>query len=183
MIVALFFYQPFGRTEYTWVHGMYGKYNIAGFVFVQDTFIEAFYTSLGGAYRRAVWTRRGESMLPNGESDFVILSLDDSEKKLIRDTCLACARVSKPFNLLDLLLIHLPYNPPDNFTIFTTPTLNNAQAIILILRQCLTTDNVLSKEMDALHSRKTFLEDLFVRIGVYTLPVTWSNLIDFVAWI
>ncbi len=39
--------------------------------------------------------------------DFLLLSLDDDEKRRLKVTCEACATIKKPLNLRDVLLMYV----------------------------------------------------------------------------
>jgi hypothetical protein len=90
--------------------------------------------------------------------------------------------VRKPFNLQDILLLHAPFREVADLPIDQAPTLNNAQAMVLILRECLRTDNRLRECVDGLHSRQVVLEDLFKGLHPLSVPVCWANLSSLVRW-
>ncbi len=182
MKVVLFFLNPTDRTPETLVCCMYGRYNIGGFVFVHDTRIEAFMTREGESYSRVEWGAQRPYAGTPGEFEFLLLSVDDGEKQRLLATCEACVKVRKPYNLRDVLLIHVPFREVEDLPIDRAPTLNNTQALILILRECLNPDNRLREGIEGLHSRQTFLEELYNRLLPLAVPVTWANLCALVRW-
>ena len=93
------------------------------------------------------------------------------------ETCEACVTVRKPYNLLDDILIHLPFTATE-LSVVDTPRLNNSQAIILILRECLNADNPLRRGLEGLNSRQTFMSVIHDILSLYALPVVWERLID-----
>lgn len=182
MKVALFFLNPTGRTPETLICGMYGRYNIGGFVFVHDTRIEAFMTREGESFSRVEWGAQRPNGGMLGEMHFLLLCVDDGEKHRLLATCEACVKVRKPYNLKDVLLIHVPFREVEDLPIDRAPTLNNTQSLILILRECLNPDNRLREGIEGLHSRQTFLEELYNRLLPLAVSVTWANLCALVGW-
>jgi hypothetical protein len=176
MKTVIFFSNNRDITEDTIPYIMYGKYSHCGFIFIHDAGIEAFYTSPANVYRQfkdRSWNDDAFTF------DFLLLSVDDEETRKLRSTCEACAKAKKPYNLLDVLLFHAPFRDPREISVFDAPTLNNTQAIITILRECLNRDNPLLQCLDGLHSRLTYMEVLYDRLTPHTLPVLWSNLSSF----
>ena len=106
-----------------------------------------------------------------------MLSVDEEEARKFRATCEACAVTHKQFNLQDILLMLMPFRDPAEISIVDAKTLNNTQAIILILRECLNLDNPLRLGLEGLHSRMTFMNNLYDNLAPYALPVLWSNLV------
>lgn len=180
MKVVLFFFNEDGRSPESMRCVMYGRYNIGGFMLVYDERVEMFCTRVGGVFTQQRVSKQGPTA--SGQMDFLLLSVDDEEKHRIEATCKACVTVQKPFNLRDLLLIHIPFREVEELSIDTTPTLNNTQAMILILRECLNPDNRLREGLEGLHSRQTFMEDLYSRLLPFTVPIAWSNLSMLVKW-
>ena len=180
MKVVLFFFNPECRGRETVAYGMYGRYNIGGFMFVHEDRVESFFTRLGETYSKQEIGRRG--VLMHGETDFLLLSVDDEEKGRMLATCEACVTVRKPFNFKDVLLMYVPFREVQDLSIVQAPTLNNTQAMILILRECLNPDNRLREGIEGLHSRQTFLEDLYHRLLPLTVPVSWANISALVKW-
>ncbi len=182
MQVALFFFSPQDRPKDSLGYLMFGRYNIGGFMFAHDTRVEAFLTKMGESFSRYEWKARGPDIGMYGEMDFLMISANDEEKRRILATCEACVKVKKPFNLKDVLLMHVPFREVEDLPIDKAPTLNNIQALILILRECLDPDNRLREGIEGLHSRQTFLEDLYNRLLPLAIPVSWANVSALVKW-
>lgn len=184
MKVALFFVQPEGRGPETPVHFLYGKYHVCGFMFIHATRVEAFCTWAGHEYTRFDWDRasHGGRFVAANHIDFMILSVDEDEGVKLMKTCEACERVKKPFNLRDLLLMYAPFREVEELAVDHAPTLNNTQAVIVMLRACLRTDNRLMEGLEGLHSRQTLMETLYNRLLPFALPVTWANITGLVQW-
>ena len=89
-----------------------------------------------------------------------------------------CAEVRKQYNVSDSLLMWLPFRVPNEISIIDAKAITNPQAIILILRECLNPDNPMLIGLADLHSRKTFIDNLYDRLALYALPVLQSRLID-----
>jgi hypothetical protein len=176
MKVVLFFSNEHNRGPETVRHVMYGMYSEAGFLFVHDTYLECFWTSAGKTYRRKVWSVETISMWEESDTDFLLLSVNEEEKQKLWATCDACVQARKPFNLIDLLLMYVPFREVEDLPVVSAPTLNNAQAIIVILRECLDANNSLRQAMADLNSRETFIENLYNRLRPYSLPVFWASL-------
>jgi hypothetical protein len=182
MKVILFFWREETRTPESLRYMMFGRYGEGGFLFVMDNMMEGFWTRKGQTYRRYYWVNRTDRMWGSCEADLLLLSLDDEEKHRLWTTCDACAQANKPFNLVDILLIHVPFRDAPDRSVIDAPTLNNAQAIILILRECLRSDSALRNGIQGLNSRQTFMEDLYERIRPHALPILWVSLNNLVNW-
>ena len=180
MKTVIFFGCELGKNEGSLHYLMYGKYTTGGILFVGDTKIEAFFTSQNDEYRSHVFTREKNGNQEKAE-DFLLLSIDEEETRKMRATCEACVKAHKPFNLSDMLLIHIPFREPEEISVFAAQTLNSTQAVILILRECLNRDNPLLKGLEGLKSRQTFMDVLYDRLKPYTLPVSWTSLINLLA--
>ena len=179
MKVVFFFLQRAIKTSDDSVQQlMYGRYTEGGLLFVGNSNIEGFFTIPGHEYAMRVFS---ESYVSNlGKCgiviDFLMLSIDEEETRKIRATCEACVQTHKPFNMKDVLLMHVPFQEPEEISIYDAQTLNNTQAMILILRECLNQDNPLRVGLEGMNSRKTFMASLYDRLAPYTLPVIWSSL-------
>lgn len=174
MKVVLAFWNEHSRTLESVQYAMYGKYSSCSFLFVSETEIEGFYSVPGGEYKRYILTHGYNEAEFN--ADFLLISLDEEEKRKLRATCEACALVKKPFNFLDVVLMYMPFANPKELSIEEAPTLNNAQAMVLFLRECLNQDNPLRRALEGLHSRQTFMDILYERLAPHALPVLWSSL-------
>jgi hypothetical protein len=172
MKVVLFFMCEEGRRPETIRYMMYGRFSEVGFMFVEKgKEMAVFGTTVHNRYRRF-----SLNMKAGAHFEFLLLPVNDEESTKLYATCDACSKAVKPFNLADLLQILVPFREPDEIPLFDTITLNNTQAVILILRECLEPGNVLRCGIDGLHSRLTFTETLFDRLRPYTLPVLYANL-------
>jgi hypothetical protein len=178
MKVALFFL-PRLDSSLGLMSSLYGRFNLGGFLFIHDTMLESFWTISGSVFSRFICKT---SPIWREKYEFLLLSVDEDEQQRLLATCLACAQVRKPFNLQDILLLHAPFREVVDLPIDQAPTLNNAQAMVLILRECLRTDNRLRECVDGLHSRQVVLEDLFKGLHPLSVPVCWANLSSLVRW-
>ena len=172
MKVALSFLCEEDRRPETIRYMMYGRFSEVCFVFIEKgKEITVFGTSVHNRYRHIKL-----NMKAGGHFEFLLLPVNDEESDKLYATCDACSKAVKPFNLADILQMHVPFREPVEIPLFDTATLNNTQAVILILRECLEPGNVLRCGIDGLHSRLTFTETLFDRLRPYTLPVLYANL-------
>lgn len=179
-------------------HMLYGRYSQTGFVVIQkqhqqqhqaqtkekqqahhrqnDQFtrgrndrIRMFGTSMGGVFRE--YQNTADVVPDHGVDLLEISGLQLDEKERILRTCEACCAAKIPFNLKDLLLMHVPMREVVDTPLWDARTLNNCQAVILILRECLAgTEHPLIKEgvLGSLHSRQTLVETLYDRVQPYT---------------
>lgn len=182
MKVAVFFYQPFSRVSGTPVHDLYGRYNLGGLMFIEETRVQAFMTRQGGVYASHEWEGQVQGAIQDGSTDFLMLCVDEEEGRKLLATCEACAAVKKPFNLKDLLLLYLPFFEPEDLAFDEAPTLHNAQAVILILRVSLRRDNRLLEGLEGLNSRQTMLQTLYEQILPFTVSITWGGILALVKW-
>lgn len=184
MLVTVFFVQPDGRTQKTPLYHIYGKYNICGFMFVDNFNVRAFSTHAGQVYTQFSCSQRDPPGHTEGHTDFLMLSIDQEEISRLLSTCEACAAIKKPFNLRDIVLMYAPFREVEDLPVEHAPTLNNAQAMIVMLRSCLCPDNSLRQALDGLHSRQTLIETLYDHLVAsnQTVPVTWSSISKLVQW-
>ena len=115
-------------------------------------------------------------MWEDSDSDFLLIALTEDEQEKLWQTCDACVKARKPFNLIDLVLFHVPFREVEDLDVIAAPTLNNAQAIIVILRYCLNSNHNARNALNLLNSRKTLMEDLYCSLRPYALPVLWVSL-------
>jgi hypothetical protein len=163
------------RTSETLRYIMYGKYAQSGFVFVKDKVVTWFGTRVGMVYSQATKELDQKTL---ETLEFLLLSVEDEEVERLYKTCEACAKSKIPFNLYDLLLIHVPFRDIQDIPLFEVRTLNNAQSIILILRECLLPEHPIRAAISELHSRQTFVETLHEILKPLTIPVVSSSLIN-----
>jgi hypothetical protein len=176
MKVGLFFWHNLNYPEGSIQHAMYGRYEECGMLFVGEREIEVFLTEQGGEYHKVVITKQRGWNPINLELDFLMLSVDEEEQFKLKKTCDTCVAAHRPYNLKDVLLMHLPFfNPPES-TIFEVEKMNNPQAVILILRECLNPSNTLRLGLEGLHSRQTFASTLYERLSPHALPALLSGL-------
>jgi hypothetical protein len=185
MKVLLYFLRPKGREPESPRFILYGKYSSTGFIFINNDEIVSFGNTHRIPFSKTVYKSKpsSSSIKEIDETyDFLLLPVDDDEMAQILSTCSALVTVKKPFNLIDLLLIHMPFRDIPELSVTEAPSLNNPQAVITILRECLNPENTLRNGLDGLHSRQTFIETIYERVRPYTLPVVWSSLVGLVQW-
>jgi hypothetical protein len=150
---------------------MYGKYSKTGFIFLVPDGIEMYGTGYGETFN---CMRDVDYQSWPGLLDFLLLPIDAEEAERLRQTCDACAKSNIQFNAVDLLLIHVPFRDVEDTSLFSSTTLNNAQSVILIMRECLKADNPLKTLFLNLHSKLTFVETIYDHVRPHTQPVLWS---------
>lgn len=181
--VAIFFTRALNKFAIDVIPDIFGRYDEGGFLFVSETQIELFYAVEGDGYCKRVHSKRSRCEVWDTEKfsfDFLLLPVDVEEARRIYDTCDACVKVRKPYNMRDMILIHIPFRQPDELSLVEAPSLSNPQAIILILRESLNSENTLRHGLEGLHSRQTLLSTLHDRLSPHTLPVVWDSLINLV---
>lgn len=189
-MTALFFKCPASRSPATLKYIFYGRFAGAGFTFRFHDRMESYNTWQGGVF--AV-KKVSLSSLPGADAEsseyhFLRLNVTPDEARKIHSSCAACAACKKPFNLQDLLLIHthhiLQLEPPPEIPLFAAATLNNAQAIILILKECLdpATSPLVRPASNSgflnLHSRRTFVESIYNTVLPYAQVITWEMVVN-----
>ena len=178
MKVGLFFLHDLNYSKDSIQHVIYGRYEECGLLFVGEREIEMFMTKQGGEYHKAVFTEQNllQKWLNRFNLDFLMLSVDEDEQLKLKKTCEACVASHRPYNLKDVLLMQLPFYSPPESTIFEVEKINNTQAVILILRECLNPSNTLRLGLEGLHSRQTFASTLYERLSPHALPAQLSEL-------
>jgi hypothetical protein len=134
---------------------MFGVYKGCGLMLLEHAdSAEMFRTEAGKTYN---WLPRYDRDL----TDFLLLPVDEEASQQVARTCRALCQAKVPFNLKDLLLLHVPFREVPDTPLFECATLHNVQAIILVLRECLPQDHALQTVLRGLHSRQTLAEDLY----------------------
>jgi hypothetical protein len=100
----------------------------------------------------------------------VLASDAPDEVDRIYRMCRGCVSVNKDYNNVDRMLTALVpfYQPPDDKNIFDVESLHSAQAVVLILRECLDKCNVVRERIYGLNSRIIYPEAL--RDALFGLP-------------
>lgn len=178
MHLMIYFFTEHWRQQGNPLLSLYGRYSFVGFAFSDRGKLTLFGTKQGGVFSRF---DEGQPFTPHlsvheGRTDLLLPDLEDDTVEKIYRTCDALARTKIEFNLQDLLFIHFPFDVPE-IPLFECKTLNNTQAVILILRECLPKDHEMMGVITGLHSRMTFAETLYDRIALYCVPV--FNAVDF----
>jgi hypothetical protein len=92
---------------------------------------------------------------------FLSLGVTPPEHERILQTCRACVLAKLGYNARDIVLMSIPFRTPDEKGLFEVRTLHNAQAAILVLRECLDDDNPAVHVVRAVHSRTTSPDRLY----------------------
>ena len=103
----------------------------------------------------------------NETHDILQLPVSDDEAGRLLSTCRACVQAKKRYNYRDVLLYNVPFRSPEDRSIFEAPTLHDAQAVILMLRECLDKANPLLDAVLSLNSRTTMPSTLFTSVEPY----------------
>ena len=82
--------------------------------------------------------------------DYLNIDVSEDELYLISKTCEACANCKIPYNTSDMVFSILPMRHPSESTISTCTSLFCSQAMVLILRSCLTKENLLFDHISSL---------------------------------
>lgn len=106
-----------------------------------------------------------------GSYDFLDACVDSDEYTRLLATCKACAMAKKRYNYRDVVLYNVPFRTPEEKCLYSTETLFDAQAAILILRECLSPQHPAISVLRALHSRTTMANQLYDMLSPI-LPLT-----------
>jgi hypothetical protein len=160
-------------TEHWWPNSLgvaiYGRYSTVGFAFSEEKKLTIYGIRQGGCFSEF---HNGADMLCNeeGKLDLLLPDVDAQTVDVIHRTCEALVKAKVPFNLQDFLLAPLGFQVPDR-PLFDCKTLHYAQAVILVLRECLPKDHELLGALAAFNSRQAYPETLYDRIALYCIPV------------
>ena len=105
--------------------------------------------------------------------DFLTLSVTPEEYERILHTCRACVQAKLSYNAHDAALLSVPFRTPCEKGLFEVQALQNMQAVILILRECLDGDNPALAVVQGVHSRTTSSDRLYQALlegGVMRAP-------------
>lgn len=108
--------------------------------------------------------------------DFLDLGASPEEYSRLLTTCRACVAVRKPYNYRDVFLYNFPFREPVEKSLFDAPSLFDAQAVILILRECLARAHPLHSVVHGLHSRTTMATLLYENLSIHATPVSAHEL-------
>lgn len=109
-----------------------------------------------------------------GGFDFLDACVNAEEYARILATCQACVRSRKRYNYRDVVLYNVPFRSPMEKSLYETDTLFDAQAAILILRECLSPEHPAIPALRALHSRTTMANQLYEMLSPI-LPCTHAS--------
>lgn len=107
--------------------------------------------------------------------DFLDLGVTSEEYERLLNTCRACVSVKKRYNYRDMFLYNVPFREPVEKGLFDTPTLFDSQAVILILRECLSREHPLVPLLSGLHSRTTMPTLLYETLSLRASSVTTAD--------
>lgn len=107
--------------------------------------------------------------------DFLDVCVDPEEYERLLNTCRACVRAKKRYNYRDVVLYNVPFREPMEKSLFHTETLFDAQAAILILRECLSPEHPARTILHALHSRTTMPAQLYDMLSPILIPTHVSR--------
>jgi hypothetical protein len=161
MKTVIYFSHEVNKTPVSLSYIMYGRYEEAGFIFIEEKELVIFDTKHGQEYQKYIYNRNNELNIAKMSVVFLLLNIDNEETRKLRASCEACVLAHKPFNMKDVLLMQVPFRIPEEYSMYLAPTLNNTQAIILIMRESLNSDNPLLLAIKDLHSRQTILDVLY----------------------
>jgi len=108
--------------------------------------------------------------------DFLDLLVSDEEYTRVWNTCKACVQVKKSYNYRDVFLYNIPFREPMEKTLYETSTLFDAQAVILILRECLSPEHPLTNALYRLHSRTTMPTLLYEHFNAYVPAISVADI-------
>lgn len=128
-----------------------GQYAIFSTTIDSNRFVETTLQSLNEEKQRHL--RRHLTFLA------IYVTADEHERVL--STCRACVRVKMRYNTRDTMLMNVPFRTPVEKGLFEISTVHNAQAAILILRECLGPDHPALPIVGAVHSRTTSADCLY----------------------
>lgn len=110
--------------------------------------------------------KTSEVRLLRTRHDFLHVTNAPEEHDRILRTCRACVQTRLRYNYHDVLLLNVPFRTPMEKGLFEVKTLHDAQAAILVLRECLDASNPLLAVVQALHSRTTMCCQLYDALAV-----------------
>lgn len=159
------------RTNWNLRHIVYGRYSKVGFAFMVDGKLSMFGTNQSSTF----------SILTSTEGctvDFLYPDIDEETTEKIFRTCDACVQSKIPFNLADLLLMFAPLPAPEEIPLFECKTLNNVQAFLLILRECLPLTHKLYQAMHGLNSRQCLVDSVYEVLSPCATTILYSQLMN-----
>lgn len=156
------------------VHLLAGPFVHTEMLVATPTETSVFTIHLGGVFCKTPFD-------PAAYKNFTLLALFTSpeEDLKILQTCEACVTCKIKYNTKDMLLHPIPFRTPEERCLAHSPSLYCAQSMVLILRECLESDNPLLRQIGPanVHSRTvtpTALYDLMHPLCLVVLPSSVS---------
>jgi hypothetical protein len=159
---------------------VYGEFRFVDLLFVQPSRITKYFTRPRENYGRRLLFKDVMSNSENWTARRVFLELpvsEDEGERLLR-TCETFASVETHYNLMDGLFYVIPMRVAKERTLFQTDELSDTQAVILMLRECLSSETSQSilNALKCLNSRQTMPETLYETLLPVTRRLTWMDL-------
>jgi len=108
----------------------------------------------------------GELELTDENYSFLALPTSLSEDDMVMRTCDACSQSYIPYNRWDTALSSvLPARWTSEVDLFHAPTLHAAQAVVLVLRECLDPGNPVLRALQGVNSRSANARQLTARLS------------------
>jgi hypothetical protein len=108
--------------------------------------------------------------------DFAVLPTSPLEDDMILRTCEACSQSFIRYNAWDTALSSLlPAGFAADVDLYHAPTLHAAQAVVLVLRECLDPGNPVLRPLQAMNSRAINAAQLARRLRDVSQPVNESS--------
>lgn len=156
---------------------MIGPYLRVEIIVYSSTDSSMYHIPTGGTFRKSTLH---STCLSDDTHDLLYVALTDDEEQKIRQTCEACVASKKSYNFRDVLLQGVPFRQPEERTIFQATQLYCAQSVVLILRECLSSSNHLTRVLWGVHSRtvtpNTLYEEIAQHCVVMNVPTFFNGL-------
>lgn len=160
---------------------VFGEYQYVDLLFVESGRIAQYSTRPTQIYGCIVLTKETmeKSVYWSEKRDFLELinvSQEDGRKLLRTCDTFSSTLISVPYNLLDSLLYMIPTRVAEERGLFDAKKLSDSQAVILMLRECLTKPNAILDALQTLNSRQTMPQTLYETLLPVSKKLDWRQL-------
>lgn len=158
---------------------LFGPFEFVDFLFVHDGKILLYLTRPHEKYSRVVLNKENMSRTTYWKEmhEYLEIALTEEEGLKLLRTCDVFANVAHPYNFLDFMLTIVPLRSPDEQPLFETKKMSDVQAVILMLRECLTPGHPVLVATADLNSKNTLVSHLFETLQPVTKQMNWRELL------
>lgn len=129
------------------------------------------------AYMSELFSRTDNFDFNDEKFDFLALDITPDDVQKISSTCEACVKSKIPYNTRDMVLSQVPFRYPTEADLFHAKTLFCSQAIVLVLRSCLSPEHAICNTLHSVNSRTVSPSQLHTALQPHGVACTGPQII------